>query len=332
MSIENVEAAFEASISDELDEILGPEEEEQDDGSFEDGEASEDDGEPVEDGEEDTDEEAEEGEEEQPPVEPPHSWAKEDKELFATLPREAQDVIARREKERDSFVNAKAREAADTRRVVETEARDVIGKMYENHIQQLQVYAAQILPQAPDERLLYTGNPDDVTTFHRQQAAYQRAHGQQQELHHQIAQAQAAQHSALEQSQQAQIQADAQRLREELPEWFSEETGPALQRELQAIGAELGYPPELMSEASSSDILALKKAADWKAKAARYDALQGKKMETVRAAKGLPKMAKPGVKPSKRQLNAANSQKAWERVKASNAKDGNAIADWLGIQ
>lgn len=331
MSMENVEAAFEASISDELDAILGPEEEEQEDGSFEDGEASEDDGEPVEADEEAEGDDGEEGEEEHPPVDAPHSWSKEEKELFASLDPAAQAVIARREKERDAFVNAKAREASDTRRVVETEARDIIGQMYQNHIQQLQVYAAQILPQAPDERLLYSNDPNDVTSYHRQAAAYQRAQGQQQELHQRIAQAQAEQQSALEQSQQAEIKADAQRLREELPEWFDPTTGPVLQQELQAIGAELGYSPELMNEASSGDILALKRASEWKAKAAKYDALQGKKMETVRAAKGLPKMAKPGVKPSKRQMNAANSQKAWDRVKA-NPKDGNAIADWLGIQ
>lgn len=332
MSMENIEAAFEASISDELDALVGPEEEEQDDGSFEDGEAPEDDGEPVEGDEEAEDGDDEEGADDAPPVDAPHSWSKEDKEVFAALPREAQDVIARREKERDSFVNAKAREAADTRRVVETEARDVIGKMYENHIQQLQVFAAQVLPQSPDKRLLYSTNPDEVNLYHRQQAAYQDAQDQQRELHQELARSQAAQRAALEQSQQAEIQADAQRLRDELPEWFNPETGPALQRELQAIGSELGYSPELMNEASSGDILALKRAAEWKAKAEKYDALQGKKMEAVRAAKGLPKMATPGVKPSKRQMNAANSQKAWERVKASNAKDGNAIADWMGIQ
>lgn len=329
MSIETPEQMFEAAISDDLDSLLGPEEEEQDDGSApeDDGEEEEEDGEPAEIDEE----EDEEGEEDPAPkVDAPHSWSKEDKELFAQLPPEAQAVITRREKERDSFVNAKAREAADTKRVVETEARDVISQMYENHARQLQVYASQILPQAADERLLYTGNPDDVTIYHRQHAAYQRAIGQQQELHQQIAQAQTAQRSALEQSQRAEISADAQRLREELPEWFSEEAGPALQRDLQAIGTELGYSPELMNEASSSDILALKKAHGWKQDAEKYRELMGKKMETVRAAKSLPKMAKPGVRPSKRQLNAVNSQKAWDRVKA-NPKDGDAIADWLGI-
>lgn len=326
MPIETAEQSFEAAISDDLDAILGEDEPADDFAPEEAGEDPEDDGEPVE-GEE---EGGEEDEPEAPTVDAPHSWSKEDKELFSGLPPEAQAVIARREKERDDFVNIKAHEAADTRRVVETEARDVIVKLYENHTQQLEAYASMFQPQQPDERLLYTGHQDDVNRYHQQAAAYQRELGQQQELHHRIAQGQAAQRSAMEQSQQDAIKADAQRLRDELPEWFSNETGPALQRELQAIGSELGYSPELMNEASSSDILALKKAMGWKQDAEKYRELQGKKMETVRAAKGLPKMAVPGVKPSKRQLNAVSSQKAWDRVKA-NPKDGEAIADWLGI-
>lgn len=322
-------AGAEEAFANELDEILGPEEEEQDDGSFE-GEEESEEAEPIEGEEEGSEEEGAEEGEELSTVDAPHSWSKEDKELFGQLPAEAQAVIARREKERDDFVNAKAREAANTRMTVETEARDVIGKMYANHEQQLRTYAAMIIPQAPDKRLLYSGHQDDVNQYHRQAAIYQEALDQQQALHQEIARAQEAQRAAVEQSQRDAIAADAQRLREELPEWFDKETGPALQQSLRAIGSELGYTPELMNEASSNDILALKKAADWKAKAEKYDELIGKKMETVRAAKGLPKMAKPGVKPSKQQMNAANSQKAWDRVKA-NPKDGAAIADWLGI-
>ena len=316
---------------DAIDDILGPEEEEEvtgdegDDLEAEEGdEAAEDDAAESEEGEE--------GDEPAPALEAPHSWSKEDKAIWGDLTPEAQAVVARREKERDAFVNAKAREAADTRRVVETEARDIVTKLYQNHAQQLQAYAQQILPQAPDERLLYTGNPDDVTSYHRQEAAYRRAMGQQQALHQEIAQAQQAAQTAQERSQQEAIAADAQRLRDDLPEWFDKDAGPALQQSLQAIGAELGYSPEVMSEASSSDILALNKALGWKQDAEKYRSLMSKKMETVRAAKGLPKMAKPGVKPSKQQLNATNSQKAWDRVKASKAKDGDAIADWLGLK
>src|SRR6185312_12035210 len=37
-----------------------------------------------------------------PTIDPPRSWTKEDKEEFATYPREAQEKIARREQERET--------------------------------------------------------------------------------------------------------------------------------------------------------------------------------------------------------------------------------------
>lgn len=318
-------------LGDELDALLGEEEEDQpleaDEGDEapEGDEADADDAAEGEDGEEEPEATAE-------PVKAPVSWSKEDAEVFAKLDPAAQAIIQRRESERDRYVQQKSVEAAQTRDRVANEARDIIVKMHEDHAQRLELYARQILPQRPDERLLYSGNPDDVIIYQRQMAAYERSAGQQQELHQQIAQAQAAAQSAREQSQQAERQMDAQRLREQLPEWDDPSAGPQLRSNLKAIGAELGYPDELMAEASSTDILALKKALEWKTKADRYDQAMGKKMETVRAAKGLPKMAKPGVKPSKQHQNAAQRQKAWDRVKSSNAKDGNAIADWLGLE
>src|SRR3546814_16442673 len=82
---------------------------------------------------------------------------------------------------------------------------------------------------------------------------------------------------------------------------FEPSTAPELQRTLESIGAELGYPAELMAQASSTDILALKRASDWKAKAEKYDKLIAKRMEGVRAAKALLPMARPGVKHGKAQ-------------------------------
>ena len=42
----------------------------------------------------------------------------------------------------------------------------------------------------PDERLLYSNNPDDVLTYQRQDAAYQRGLAQQHQLQQEIARAQ----------------------------------------------------------------------------------------------------------------------------------------------
>ena len=299
--------------------------------------------EPIEDDEEEEGEEAdetgeddaaesddEEADEEKPePVKPPVSWSKEDAAVFAALDPKAQAVITRREAERDRFVQQKSVEAAQTRDKVANEARDLIVRQHEDYAKRLDVYARAIIPQRPDQRLLYTGVQDDIVQYHRQQAAYEGASAQLQELQQQIAHSEQAANAAREQSQQAERSMDAQRLREQLPEWF--DGSSTIQTELQSIGQELGYPDELMRQASSTDILALKKAMDWKAKADKYDKAIGKQMETVRAAKGLPKMAKPGVKPSKQNLSAVGKEKAWARVKATGGQDGSAIADFLGL-
>ena len=316
-------------LSAEIDDFLGPEEEEASDGSEE--QALEEADLPAE--EEGADDGEEEGEEDE--VEPvlvekaplPASWSKEDAKVWETLPPDAQAVVARREAERDKYVRKVGFEASQTRQQVETQAREVIAQLHDNHAQALAVYAQQFTPQPPDQRLLYTGNPDDVLTYQRQDAAYRAGADQQQQLHQQIQQIQQQANLARTQAQQAERGSDAQRLKEQLPEWFDPSEGPKLQTELQSIGAELGYPVELMAEASSTDILALKKAAEWKADAEKYRKLMGSKMEAVRAAKGLPKMARPGVKPPKGQVNATATQKAWDQVKKTKSPD--AMADWL---
>lgn len=321
----------ESVLGPEIDDFLGEEEQEEDhqqEGAEEQADADPE-AEEVESDEEQA-EDADGEEEAAPKFDPPHSWSKEEKEVFAKLDPAAQAVIHRRESERDKFVQLKSVEAAQTRDKVANEAREIIVRQHEDYALKLSAYAQQIVPQAPDERLLYSGNPDDVIVYQRQMAAYQRGTDQQQQLHQQIEQARAAAESAREQSQQAERASDAQRLQEQLPDWFDPSSGPKLRDELQSIGAELGYPTELMAEASSTDILALKRAAEWKADAEKYRKLIGKKMETVRAAKGLPNMARPGVKPSKSQATAAASQRNWDRVK-SNPKDANAFADFLGL-
>jgi hypothetical protein len=50
---------------------------------------------------------------EPPPIEPPRSWTKEDKELFTSLPRATQERIAERERSRESDFLRRQNEAAD---------------------------------------------------------------------------------------------------------------------------------------------------------------------------------------------------------------------------
>lgn len=257
--------------------------------------------------------EGEKPEEQVPEVPAPVSWSKEDAAIFKGLPPEAQQIIARRETERDKYVREAGRKAAETRHSVENEARDVIARQADEHAQRLEAYAQFIVPQVPDQRLLYTGNPDDVLTYHRQDAAYRAGTAQQQALQQEIERAQQQASEARKQAEQHERAVDAQRLQEQLPEWFDPSEGPKLRQQLQSIGAELGYPDELMAQASSQDIIALRKAAEWKVKADQLDKLNAAKMAAVRAAKKLPKMARPGVTPS-RGAQVAQSQSRREQA------------------
>lgn len=56
-----------------------------------------------------------------PPIEPPVSWNQSAKEAFAQLPRHLQEVVAERERERESHFGRQSNELAETRRSVAAE-------------------------------------------------------------------------------------------------------------------------------------------------------------------------------------------------------------------
>ena len=60
-----------------------------------------------------------EGEPEVPAIAPPQFWDAKQKELFAKLPKEAQETVLSLEKQRDAFVSRKANEAAQVARAAQ---------------------------------------------------------------------------------------------------------------------------------------------------------------------------------------------------------------------
>jgi len=56
-----------------------------------------------------------------PPVEPPRSWSKEDKELFKALPRETQERLAERERSRDTDFSRRQQEATERTKALAAE-------------------------------------------------------------------------------------------------------------------------------------------------------------------------------------------------------------------
>jgi hypothetical protein len=227
-----------------------------------------------------------------PPIAPPVSWDDEAKEVFKALPREAQEIVQKREAEREKFVQSKSQEAAQARAAATQQAQADLAQISASYAQQLQQVAASLQAEEPDPMLQVT----DPIAYAQQMRTYRQAEAQRNHAQ-QMATQHAQQAQALAYQAEQQHNAEQHRIIvENFPEYADPTTGPALQRSLTAVAKELGYPDELIGQARASDILAMRTAAEWKAKAEKYDALQRTKMEKVRSAKGKPPVsAKPGM-------------------------------------
>jgi hypothetical protein len=95
--------------------------------------------------------------EELPPIEPPRSWTKEDKEEFLTYPREAQEKIARREQDRETTLRRSQNEAAEQRKAIDAErkAAEQARQQYEQALPALlQTLTAKMQGEFSDVRTL----------------------------------------------------------------------------------------------------------------------------------------------------------------------------------
>lgn len=262
-----------------------------------------------------------------PPIDAPVSWDAEAKEVFKTLPREAQEIVQKREADRERFVQQKSQEAKNARQEVEQAAYQQLADYEKQVSQHLQQYAQQIELPKPDASLLAT----DPHTYAYQMRQYEDAQAQrhQAQLQAQHFAQQAEQREAY--AEQVRLQQDHQIIVENFPEYADPTTHEKHRNELSAIARELGYPPELIGQARAADIIAMRKVAEYKADAEKYRALQKSKMEKVRSAKGLPKVATPGVSQGSDQIRAQRATAAWNTVKTAksrNARD-EAAATWM---
>lgn len=253
--------------------------------------------------------EGEEGEDDPKPIDAPLSWAKDAKEVFATLPPEAQKIISEREVAREAALQTKFREAASTRQQVETEARTALQTIMQNHYQQLAQYQQQFEAPQPDLRLLNSDDPNERALYFQQEAQYRAASAQREHITQQMREAEAHAQAIADQQQAAELQAEHQFLEEKLgTEWSDPSARAKLLGDLGPIAAELGYPQELIANARGVDILAMRQAATWKADAFKYRELMKRKMEPVRAAKSIPPASRPGSPAGQRQPQDVVSQ------------------------
>jgi hypothetical protein len=266
---------------------------------------------------------------EDPAIVPPVSWGEDAAELFEQLPPELQEKVAAREAQRERAVQTATTAAAEARRNAAAEAHAAFADQQRLYARHLEILASQMMPERPDPGLLAV----DPQGFYRQQAAYEGQLAQRQAIAQAAAQAEAeaqqrdaiAQHHELAQDHAALGQALGE-------QWTDATQRRAMLTDLETVGAELGYSMALMGQANATDILALKAAAEWKAKAEKYDALQAGRAHAVKAARAAPRVAKPGASPGRAERNARGRDAAWARAKTERTGEAYAaMLDQMGI-
>jgi len=224
-----------------------------------------------------------------PPIDAPASWAKDAKEQFASLPREAQEIIAQRENARDLEVR-RAQSAVQTERQrAEREAFDAVAQIKQQTAQQLQRYAQQFSAPEPDLRLLQSNDPEHHAIYMQQERAYKLDQAQRAHIEREAQEAMRDAQALEQQRTQVETQAEVQALLQAIPEWADPTQRANLISELEPIGAGLGYSTDDMANAGAKDILALRTALSWKRDADELRSIKNKaKMVPVRAARQIP--------------------------------------------
>jgi hypothetical protein len=156
--------------------------------------------------------------------------------VFKTLPREAQEIVQKREAQREQFVQAKSQEAQRAQQTAEQAAIQQLAEIEAGYAQQFQGLAEQIAPQRPNPALLQ----HDPQAFYAMQADYEAKVAQQRELQQQAqTYAQQAQARAM-QMEQANHAEQHRIIVEQFPEYADPTTGPELQRKLTSVAKGVG--------------------------------------------------------------------------------------------
>lgn len=214
------------------------------------------------------------------PVVAPASLNAEGKAIFATLPPEAQKWWSDTETTRARQVTEATTRAAERQRAAETQAKQARVEAQSAFAKQLHTFASAYQPQQPNP-----ANYQDMQQYARDHAQWQHDAQQHAQLMQQVQAIGAEADQGAAGLSQEHVQHEQRQLQAAFPEWFDETKGPEHRQRLTAIGAELGYTPELMAQAGAADVLALRTASSWKDKAEKYDRLMATRMAGVRAGK-----------------------------------------------
>ena len=183
-----------------------------------------------------------------PKLEAPARWEAEDKALFATLPKKAQETILKREKLQQAEVTKAQQKSAETVKAFETRIthlNDLATRIGEQYVEpaQARMQEWQDWFTSPDAQELARTNPG---AFLEQQTIY---NAERQELAKATHAKQAAERQAFKE-----FTAEQARLMPELvPEFADEVEGPKRKTELATYLRDNGFEPERISGISAKE-------------------------------------------------------------------------------
>ena len=181
-----------------------------------------------------------------PPIEPPRSWTKDEKDRFAALPRETQEYLAQRETERDRETRRSQNEAAEQRKALDADRAkvDQARQQYESALpillQSLTAsYSAEFQDIQTIDDVQRLAN-DDPLRYTRWDAQQKRLAGVQQEIN-------AAQQRQVTERQQKLNEfrtRESELFVEKVPEFADEAQRTKLQNSAVSVLKDLGFKDE----------------------------------------------------------------------------------------
>lgn len=254
-------------------------------------------------------------------IEAPVSLNAEEKKAFAAASPEAQRAWSAAETRRNAQVQEATTKASEAQRMAEARAAQADAEAKAVFAQQLDVFVAEFAPRAPDIRQY-----NDQLAYLTDKAQYDDAKAQHDELVQHVRGIQTEANTEVEQA------FFAQRDRElmSIPEVANPETRQGYLDRVMEAAEVLGYDRDTLARnANAFDITAIARAAEWKAKADRFDKAMAKQMQKVRAQKG--KTLRPSA--AAQNNSTARGAQDWQRVKGAKSKEAQAeaFADYMGL-
>lgn len=189
-----------------------------------------------------TDEEKDESEQHASTIEPPKSWSAEDAAEFKKLSPHAQEIILRRESERDKAINQRMQQVAEERKAIEAQVHQAnqVQSQYAQTLNQLLTMTIPEIQQVEGVNWVELASSDPaeyVRLSAVRDGLRQRVGFMQAEMNH----VQQQQYAQLQQAQQAHIANQLTALRETVPEFNDPVKAVAIKSDIDKSMSNFGF-------------------------------------------------------------------------------------------